>query len=348
LLYDARSGAVAHRLAGHAFGALAVCFSHDGKRLVSAGRDGCLRAWDTETGREVWSVVGIGEDVRCLACSPDGRLVASGHAPAEGDGNGPVRLWELESGGEGRQLAGHRGGTLSLAFLGGGRLLSGGQDGTLREWAARTGKALGTCGLRTQPEAVAVAPDGHTVLYAAGGSVGLGALRGKPPESWWGVNEPVRFVRIDASGRRAVVTTAGGSVVQFHLPLTFDQAIADATRAARVLPKSDLPLLARGMCYLAAERYGQARADFTRAIELNEKNPESYFRRALVHIQAGDREKAVRDLSAAIDLNPKDGEAFLRRGLLLLKMGEFQRAKRDLDKAVEIDPKLKEFLPADK
>src|SRR5207248_1238407 len=35
----------------HPGGATAVCFSPDGKRLVTAGRDGLLRAWDARTGK---------------------------------------------------------------------------------------------------------------------------------------------------------------------------------------------------------------------------------------------------------------------------------------------------------
>ena len=69
-----------------------VCFSPDGKQLVSGSLDETVRLWDVETGACVKTLEGHGDDVNNVCFSPDGRMVASGSM----DPNHPiVRLWLL-------------------------------------------------------------------------------------------------------------------------------------------------------------------------------------------------------------------------------------------------------------
>ena len=46
-------------LTGHSGVVLSVAFSPDGKRIVSASSDRLVKIWDTATGAEVRSVVGV-------------------------------------------------------------------------------------------------------------------------------------------------------------------------------------------------------------------------------------------------------------------------------------------------
>jgi WD40 repeat protein len=55
-LYDATTGAVKHKPAGHADGANCLAWSPDGTRLATGGQDGCVRFWDTATGAQTAEV----------------------------------------------------------------------------------------------------------------------------------------------------------------------------------------------------------------------------------------------------------------------------------------------------
>jgi WD40 repeat protein len=75
-------------------GSCAVCFSPDGKKLLTA--DG--RLFDTETGRENPRREGLLYGITHLAWSPDGRTLASGHTDSS------VNLWEPARGGKPRTV----------------------------------------------------------------------------------------------------------------------------------------------------------------------------------------------------------------------------------------------------
>jgi WD40 repeat protein len=55
-LYDAATGAVKHKLAGHADGANCLAWSPDGTLLATGGQDGCVRFWNTATGAQTAEV----------------------------------------------------------------------------------------------------------------------------------------------------------------------------------------------------------------------------------------------------------------------------------------------------
>src|SRR5262245_46058976 len=121
----------------------AVACSPDGK-LLASGDLKVVRLWDAATGKEVRQFVGHEACIRCVACSRDGKQIASG-----GDAN-TVRLWDAATGKELRCFRGHQGeqapvhgGVVQVIFAPDIKtLISSGMDDTIRHWDIATGKEL--------------------------------------------------------------------------------------------------------------------------------------------------------------------------------------------------------------
>ena len=101
--------------------------SPDGRLLAGAAEGRTVRVWDARTGAEVLTLRGHRDLVRGIAFSPDGRQLVTGSYDRT------VRVWNLATG-ESRVLSGHVGPVWTVAWLGNDRVVSGGDDGTVRLW----------------------------------------------------------------------------------------------------------------------------------------------------------------------------------------------------------------------
>jgi WD40 repeat protein len=149
--------------------------SPDRKRLFShadiTGRlalYGTVTVWDAGTGKSLRSIKADAEEVRGLAVSADGKLLATASADRT------LRLWDLATGKEVRTLKGHAGPPGPVAFSPDGkRLVSSGAVTDYRwdvnVWDIDTGKVvfdLDMKGLEVSISSVAFSSDGK--LVAAG------------------------------------------------------------------------------------------------------------------------------------------------------------------------------------
>jgi WD40 repeat protein len=55
---------------------IALAFTADGERILSAGHDQRVRLWEVATGKELWQSEEYAGHLRCMALSPDGKTVA--------------------------------------------------------------------------------------------------------------------------------------------------------------------------------------------------------------------------------------------------------------------------------
>jgi WD40 repeat protein/predicted Ser/Thr protein kinase len=162
-------------LSGHTGTVVALAFSRDGRRLVSASYDlpniqgdGTVRFW--ETGPEATLPVLFGHDnyVYPVAYSPDGRWIASGAWDST------IRLWDAATGEVFAKLL-HPGIVRALAFTpDGARLVSGGDFGReLLVWDLSTGRqGRLPVGKSVRSVAVAVSPDGAQIAAGLYGEAG--------------------------------------------------------------------------------------------------------------------------------------------------------------------------------
>jgi WD40 repeat protein len=140
-LWDLATGKEVRQFKGHTKDIRRVAISPDGKQLLSGSFDGTMRLWDIQTGKEIKRFDGPGHFVESVAFTPDGKRAVCSYGPRnrekvyEGDPSCSLRIWDLATGKELKQIKGHIGPILALAISGDGRfIVSGSADATMRLW----------------------------------------------------------------------------------------------------------------------------------------------------------------------------------------------------------------------
>jgi len=182
-VWEVATGQVVRRLKGREIGWESVAFSPDGQYLASGGGF-TIQLWEFATGQEMHLVrmeVGGFMDtlargkprVRSVTFSPDGQYLAWG------SGDGTVRLWDVATGQEVRQLEAKTTiGVSGIAFSPDGRYLAAAIfPATVQLWEVATGEEVrrlwiqgGARGGRN----LAFSPDGRHLAVGGGGEIWLG------------------------------------------------------------------------------------------------------------------------------------------------------------------------------
>jgi len=198
-------------------GVYTVAFAPDGKRVYSAGTDKLVRAWDAETGKELLAFEGHPDIVRCLALSPDGKVLASGGS----EDRPAVRLWDAATGKELLTLDGHAEQVNAVAFSADGtRLASADCAGAVRVWDARTGKELKVLeGHTGRIDGLAFAPAGRLVTGGHDRTVRVwDAGAGKEVARFDGHTSGIISLAVSPCGRFALTGSDDNSARLWRLP----------------------------------------------------------------------------------------------------------------------------------
>ncbi len=208
-VWNPQSGVLLHRLRAHKAAVMGVAFSADGEWLASCGCDGSVIVWRVDTG-ELVAHRDESTEVRCVAFSPRGRLLAYGLA------GGQVKFWRLVDESDPspepflpRPLNAHHHTVYCVAFSPDGeRLVTGGGDTYFRVWDLRRGRFVlhSRKAHRRCVYAATFSPDGQTILTAGRDStVRLWDARtGEPVAAWEGHESEVHHVAFAPNGRQAL------------------------------------------------------------------------------------------------------------------------------------------------
>jgi WD40 repeat protein len=174
-----------------------LAVSADG-RILARAEDGTVGLWDPVAGKEVRHWEGPAKDPAwCAACSPDGKTVAVGYREH------PIYLWDPNTTGKPRRLAGPSQGAAAVAFAADGRtLVSTGADGSVHRWEAATGKEVENFSFR--PGAPMVFSPGGQVLAVGNhdGSISLwDTATGQVVRRFQGHADAVYALAFSADGR---------------------------------------------------------------------------------------------------------------------------------------------------
>ena len=133
MIWDARTGELIARLAGHSDSISNLRFSPDGHLLASSSRDKTVHIWNLIT-RRIVGTLRAETGIPALSFSSDGRLLASGHP------NGKVCIWDAHTGLLRRSW--NAGPLLiwAIAFSPGASLLATSSGQVIRLWDVETGR----------------------------------------------------------------------------------------------------------------------------------------------------------------------------------------------------------------
>ena len=186
----------------------ALAYRPDGK-LLALGTFKEVRLVEPEGGKVVATLSGEAEDVRAVAFSPDGRLLAAaGGLPAR---SGEVKIWDVEKRALLRTIAGHTDCIYAVEFAPDGkRIATASYDKLIKLWDVDSGKEVRT--LKDHIDAVyalAFTPDGKR-LVSASADRGVKIWDVETGERLYTLSEPtdgLNTLALDPSGKRVA---AGG------------------------------------------------------------------------------------------------------------------------------------------
>ncbi|HEY2148418.1 MAG TPA: c-type cytochrome domain-containing protein, partial [Pirellulales bacterium] len=191
-IWELPSGKLLQTCSGHSGAVTGLRFTPDGSKLVSGSLDKTIRLWTTADGKPAGHVDSPAP-INAITLASGGTQICSGHA------DNVIRVWNVagtlrvpsapdakdkdskdskdakdtKPPGPLKELKGHSGPITALATLptNDKEILSGSEDGTLRQWNVENGGQSRQFGHGGPITAVAIRPDGKRIASAGAGNV---------------------------------------------------------------------------------------------------------------------------------------------------------------------------------
>jgi hypothetical protein len=158
-LWNTSSGDQIRNYPGSTNFVYAVAFAPDGKHIATGGVDRLVRIFELATGRLVRTCESQNNSITNVAFTHDSQQVLSA-------GDNVIHIWDVATGRELRRLEGHSGPVPAMALSPDHRrLVTGGDDRTIRLWDVSSGKELYVHkGHNDTVTCLAFAPDGRRIV----------------------------------------------------------------------------------------------------------------------------------------------------------------------------------------
>ena len=127
-IFSTETGEMLYEIRKHTDWIYAVRFSPDGVLLATSDRSNGLFVWEADTAREYLDLRGHTAAVTDLDWRTDSNVLASASL------DGTIRLWEMNNGNQIARANAHGNGVNAIAFTHDGRLVTAGQDHTVKLW----------------------------------------------------------------------------------------------------------------------------------------------------------------------------------------------------------------------
>ncbi len=166
----------------HTCEVFSVCFSPDGKRIVTGGGvftlstrptiPGEVKVWDAEKGTEILALKGQTGRVCSVCFSPNGKRIAGASA------DGTLRVWDAEKGQELLTIKGQTRNIGSVCFSPDGkRLASLSSDASVKVWDAEKGQELLSVKWQGRLSDICFSPDGKRLACSRAGDRYAGEMK---------------------------------------------------------------------------------------------------------------------------------------------------------------------------
>lgn len=365
-------------LTGHDGAITSICFSPDGKHLLSGAlKDKAVKIWDIDDGGAVVDLAGHEHEIYAVTYSPDGKYAVSAGK------TGAIKIWDISRNEEVATLRGSGFRPAGLDFSPDGEFLAAAYGDNIKIWdfpyflrylnfdltypydredveklvkkvEKETGFVLAGMQPRTPENAYSYYNRGemylenreyHKAAAAYKESIDLnpGFVR-----AWYELGAALRHTKeyeeSAATLQKAIELNPRFHKAWFELGIVYrqkgeyDNAVSALQKAGKIKPAWARNRYELGRAYVQKKEYTRAIENFNRAVEMMPDFQAAWFRMGQTYDQTGDYDKAVSAFEKALELSPGDEAAWNNLGLTLNKMNHYDRSIQCFEKAVEIDP----------
>jgi WD40 repeat protein len=154
---------ILHNSLGHSSDIRSVCYSPDGKYILSGSSDKTVKLWDVASGNEIKTFIGHGSSVSSVCFTPDGKYALSGGYDKT------LILWEIATGKKVRTFLGHKDYIYTISISPDGKqAVSGGSGKEIFVWDIASANKINVLNKHTESiNSICFSPNGE---YFASGS----------------------------------------------------------------------------------------------------------------------------------------------------------------------------------